>query len=127
MKRPAVPLSIAVYPRLATRIWVQAQIRLCDVHSIPLAIVRKGDPQAGAVVVRIVRGRDLNVLLRRHTLPDGASDWMSVGGARADTDEIGDVAASAYIEKEVGRDPDLWVIEIEDPKLRYWPDRSIRS
>ena len=126
MKRPIVPPSITPFPRLATRIWVQVQIRLCDQQSIPVAITRKGDPQAGAVVVRIVRGRDLNLLLRRHTLPDGASGWMPVAGARSTDDNITDASAAAYLEKEAARDPDLWVIEIEDLKGRYWPDRPIR-
>lgn len=140
MKRPTVPQSITVYPRLATRIWVQAQIRLCDIHAIPLAVVRQGDPQAGAVVVRIVRGREINILLRRHTLPDGTSDWMTVGGTPsgshgdkrlgdkrpAEPEGIPDAAVNAYLEKEIQRDPDLWVIEAEDLKARYWPDRPIK-
>jgi hypothetical protein len=126
MKRPIASPSITAFPRLATHIWVHAQIRLCDQQSIPVAITRKGDPQAGAVVVRIVRGRDLNLLLRRHTLPDGASDWMPVAGARSPDDSITDESAATYVAKEAARDPDLWVMEVEDMKGRYWPDRPFR-
>ena len=36
-----------------------------------------------------------------------------------------DAAADAQIAREIWRDPDLWVIEVDDPKERYWPDRSM--
>ncbi|MSO54651.1 MAG: DUF1491 family protein [Rhodospirillales bacterium] len=108
-------------PRLKTHIWVQAQVRLLDVHSIPVAVTKRGDPDAGAVLMRLLRPERKCLLVRRHTRPDGSSGWMAAGGGGA----MDDAAADAQIAREIWRDPDLWVIEVDDPKERYWPDRSM--
>ncbi len=116
--------------RLATHIWVQAQVRICDLHFLPAVVTHRGDANAGTVVVRIVRGPNRNLLLRRHTTGDGALAWMAVGtppGRAVAPAEafIDDAAADAYIGRERGRDPDLWVLEVEDFQARYWPDQPI--
>ena len=108
-------------PRLATRVWVQAQVRLCDINFIPLIIARRGDPDAGAVILRLLRDGRRNLLLRRHTGMDGAAVWGVVAGQ----DMAGDEEADAHIEREISRDPDIWIIVVDDPKARYWPDRPI--
>jgi hypothetical protein len=33
--------------------------------------------------------------------------------------------ADAYVERQVRRDPDLWVVEIEDRHARYLPDGKV--
>lgn len=116
-----IPLPAAPEPRLKTRIWVQAQVRLCDLNLIPVAVVRRGDPDAGAVLLRLLLGERRSLLLRRHTLADGASAWMAAAGGEA----LDDAAADAHVARELGRDPDLWVVEVDDPQRRYWPDRAI--
>lgn len=105
-------------PRLATRIWVQAQVKLCDGQFIPVMIVNRGDDQAGAVLLRLLRGRDINLMLRRHTQLDGTAEWTAVPAG----EPVDDETAEAHIARELGRDPDLWIIEIEDPNERYWPE-----
>ena len=108
-------------PRLKTELWVQGQVRLCDINVLPIAIRRRGDPDAGAVLLRLVRDRHHSLLLKRTTAGDGSSCWMVVAGS-ADVDEP---EAEAYISRELKRDDDLWVIEIEDPKQRYQPDGPV--
>ena len=109
-------------PRVKVHIWVQAQVRLCDMHFIPVVIARRGDADAGAVVIRLLRGVQKSVLVRRGTQPDGSEGWITVAGGG----EIDDAAADAYVTREVKRDADVWVIEVDDPKGRYWPDAPIR-
>ena len=108
-------------PRLTARVWVQAQVRLCDRHFISMVIARRGDPDAGAILMRLVRGPQVNLLLARHTRPDGSTGWMTVGGDEA----VDDATADAYVVRQVDRDPDLWVLDVDDPKGRYWPDAPI--
>lgn len=108
-------------PRLRTSLWVQAQVRLCDVKFIEAVVARKGDPDAGTVLLRIARGRDAVRLLRRTTAMDGTAAWMSVGGGSTLSDE----AAAAYVEREAKRDRDLWVLAIEDPAGRYELDAPL--
>lgn len=117
-----IPPRAEPEPRLKTRIWVQAQIRLCDLNLIPVAVVRRGDPDAGAVLLRLLQGERKSLLLRRQTQSDGSSAWMAAAGG----DALDDAAADAHVVRELKRDPDLWVVEIDDPKRRYWPDRPIQ-
>jgi len=112
-----VAVSEAPEPRLKTSIWVQAQIKLCDIHFIPAVITRRGDPDGGVVLVRLLRGRNENLLLRRQS---GA--WVASGDTPLDDAEI-----DSRIAREVSRDRDLWVLEVDDPKGRYWPDRAIED
>lgn len=110
-------------PRLVTHIWVQAQVKLCDMHAIPAMVVRRGDPDAGAILLRLLRGIDENLLLKRQTMMDGRLDWVVVGGDGA----IDDAAADEYITRELDRDRDLWVLDVDDPNARYWPDKPIEA
>ena len=105
-------------PRLKTELWVQAQVRTCDLGVLPIAIRRRGDPDAGVVLLRLLRDRDSSLLLKRATSAGGLSGWMVVAGKA----EVDDQSADAYIAREITRDDDLWVIEIEDPHRRYQVD-----
>lgn len=105
-------------PRLKTELWVQAQVRLCDLGLLPIAVRRRGDADAGAVLLRLVRERNRSLVLKRVTTAGGALGWMVVAG----TAEVDDQTAEAYIAREVRRDDDLWVLEIEDPRGLYQPD-----
>ena len=108
-------------PRLKTSLWVQAQVRFCDRNFIPVAVVRKGDPDAGAVTLRLLRGPGKNLLLKRQLQMDGSSAWAAGAGG----EPVDDATAEAQLSREIGRDPDLWIIEVEDPKGLYWPDAPI--
>jgi hypothetical protein len=112
-------------PRLTAHVWVTAQVRLCDVHFIPLVVARRGDAEAGAILVRLVREPGSNLLLARHTQIDGSSAWMIVGGDGGEA--VDDTVADAYIARQVDRDPDLWVLDITDPQACYWPDQPIQG
>ena len=107
--------------RLKTELWVQAQVRTCDIQLLPIAVRRRGDPDAGAVLLRLLRERDRSMLLKRTTIAAGQSAWMIVGG----TAEVDDQTAEAYIAREIKRDDDLWVIEIEDPRRQYETDAPL--
>ena len=39
-------------PRLKTDLWIRAQIRLCDTQLIPAVIARRGDSDAGQVMIK---------------------------------------------------------------------------
>ena len=76
--------------------------------------MRKGDPESGAVLVKVSM---LNGTARVWSAAygrDGQRRWMSVTGVEA----VSDVDAEAYVERARGRDGDLWVVEIEDRQGR---------
>jgi len=96
-----------VEPRLKTGLWIKALIRRCDLAAVAVAVVARGDPDSGAVLIKL-NGRDegCSVLARG---PDGELLWMRATGAAA----VAEADADTYISRQCRRDPDLWVIEIE--------------
>ncbi len=115
-------------PRLKTGIWVSAQLRLCDQQTIPAVIIKRGDIDAGGVLLKINRlGTGCTVLARVFD-GDGNRVWMVVagGGAEGSKQHLEmETSSDAYIAREINIDPDLWVVEIEDRDGAYAPDGEI--
>lgn len=97
--------------RLKAGIIVQAAIRQASMRGIPATVVRHGDDDAGQVYVVVNRGRDIGCVLLAPSrdYDTGKTVWRTPLGA----DPVPEPEADAYIEKERGIDPDLWVLEIE--------------
>lgn len=108
-------------PRLKTRLWIQAQIRLCDIESIPAVVVHRGDADAGAVLLKINRLGDGCEVLTRFRGLDGEAGWMRGTGP----DPVMEQEADDYVRRQLDRDRDVWVLEIEDPNGRYRLDGRI--
>lgn len=99
-------------PRIKAKLWVQMALRMGDLGGRPGAVIRRGDPDAGGVLV-LLRGREGLVVLSQVRAGEGDVSWMR-GTGGAPVDEAG---ADTYVERQVARDPDLWVIEFEAPDL----------
>jgi hypothetical protein len=99
-------------PRLKAGLWVKMALRLADRDGRPGALLRRGDPDAGGVLV-VLRGREGLCVLSQVRSADGALAWMrATGGAPVDQ-----AAADAYIARQVRFDPDVWVLEFDAPDL----------
>ena len=73
-------------------------------------LLRRGDPQGGAIVLKIVAADERCRILTQMRDSDGNPAWLpALQGQSADPAE-----AEAYVGRALHRDPDLWVIEIED-------------
>ncbi len=108
-------------PRLKTEIWFQAQLRLCDIKGHSMMVLRRGDRDAGAVMLKVL-GRDGALALYAQTRRmDGARAWRRVPLA----EPAGEAEAEIYLAREIKRDPDLWVIEIEDRDGSYELDAPL--
>ena len=100
---------------LSTDIWVSALIRRAELAGAFAAVIRKGDPRAGAVLVKVLDLRERQVrLYAEATRAEGDRVWMRP--ARAEQERELD----SYIERAVRIDPDLWVVEIEDTHGRHF-------
>ena len=93
--------------RLTADFWVRAYLARLQAAHIPAYVVAKGDPTAGAVLVKLAtldgQGR---LYQRSFDLMTGARTWVVLAeGPEADVD--------AAVLRQRRTDPDLWVIEIE--------------
>jgi hypothetical protein len=106
---------------LTTGLWVSAQVRLCDRAFIPATVVRRGDPDAGTVLLKVNRfAAGVTVYTQASSL-DGEPAWSRGTGPAP----VSEPEADAYIARQVARDPDLWVVEIEDHKGVYKVDGKL--
>jgi len=105
-----------VTPRVTAEFWVMAHIRVCAANNVSAMVVRRGDRDAGNVLIKLnlLDGR-ASVLEPAMGL-DGARIWMRVTGA----DPVDDAAAEAAIARSIKRDSDVWVLEIEDKAGRHF-------
>lgn len=93
--------------RLTADFWVAAYRARAEAAGIAVYIAAKGDPTAGAVAVKLATMDGAATLYER--MPDlhGGRRWEAVAqGPEADID--------ARLARRRARDPDLWIVEIED-------------
>jgi len=102
-------------PALKANIWVKAQIRICDANFIPVIVARRGDPDAGTVLLKLNRMTEGVEVFSQVRTAGGERAWMRGTG----DDLVDEQQADAYIDKRLNFDPDIWVLEIEDPDRRY--------
>lgn len=108
-------------PRLKTEIWFQAQLRVCDLRGISMMVLRRGDRDAGSVVLKRLGCEGGLALYAQTRRTDGERAWLKVRLP----DPAGEAEAEAYLAREVKRDPDLWIIEIEDRDGTYEFDAPV--
>ena len=107
--------------RLKTSLWISAQIRLCDVLFVPAVVARRGDSDAGQVMVlrNLLNGRF--ELFARATDLDGGRVWRRASGPNpVEYDD-----ARKIIAREAEFDPDIWVLEVEDRYGKYELDAPV--
>ena len=107
-------------PRLKAELFVKAVIRRAEVAGAAAFVVRRGAEEAGAIFLKINRLDGTCMVLSQAVRGDGERIWMKPLGDTAD-----DAAASAYFEKQMRYDPDLWILEIEDRAGRSFVDAPV--
>jgi hypothetical protein len=96
-------------PRLQTSILVGALIRRAEQEGGFAAVLAKGDPTAGSMLVILAeKGRRVRIL-ERALQGDGRYRWQETGAqALADPEET-----DRFLARRRGFDPDLWLIELD--------------
>ena len=85
-------------------------LRLADLAGRSGVVLRRGDADSGGVLC-LLRGREGLVALTQVRDAEGRPAWLRGSGAAP----LDQAAADAYAERQVGRDPDLWVLEFDTP------------
>ncbi|MEQ9491715.1 MAG: DUF1491 family protein [Alphaproteobacteria bacterium] len=100
------------WDRLPTAMWVSATIRRLSVDAVPAMVVHKGEVESGTLVVKLnLLDGTVKVLTESRGMA-GELGWMAPLGE----DPMPEDKADAYLSRSVERDPDIWVVEIEDRK-----------
>lgn len=99
--------------RLATELWVAVYLRRAAAEGDPAVLARRGDASRGSVLMKVNRFAAGWRVLSQARGPDGGLAWLDALGAVAEAE------AEAYIARAVARDPDLWVIEVDDRAGRH--------
>jgi hypothetical protein len=107
--------------RLKSGIRVKALIRRCDIAAIGAAVLARGDPDAGAIVLKLNARETGCTVLAEARRPDGTAVWMRATGAAP----VPEADADAYIARQRNRDPELWVLEIETVAVEALLDSPI--
>lgn len=102
--------------RLATGIWVSAYLTRLSLEGIHAHVVKRGDDTAGAVAVKVAfMDGSASYFTRSHGM-DGRIGWQ------AQAEQAAEAEVDAALARQRGYDPDLWVIEVEDPRGRHMLD-----
>jgi hypothetical protein len=102
--------------RLASGLWVQAYMMRCQIEGIPVYVEARGDGTAGAVIVKLctLDGRACAYERRYDILRDTRSWEVLTEGPETEVD--------AALSRARGRDPDLWIVAVEDRQGRHLLD-----
>lgn len=95
-------------PRLASGLWVSAYLARLRLADLPVYVVAKGDATAGAVIVKSATlDGQARAFCRIFDFMADQRRWTVLAeGAEAEVDQA--------VARARARDPDLWVIEVED-------------
>jgi len=100
--------------RLKTDVRVSALLRRAQSGGAFAAIIRRGDPDAGALWIILRKERELYRYTEQMGM-SGAREWYRDG-------PFDEMEMGLRTNKEVDRDPDLWIVEIEDVEGRAFLD-----
>jgi hypothetical protein len=103
-------------PRLTARTWTSALLRRVAAAGDFATVLRRGDDVSGAVIL-VHRGRDGAESAYQRVLGPGG-DYLWRVAASGET-------LPAWVERQVGFDPDLWLIELDTPDPARFIDEPI--
>ncbi len=110
-------------PRLKTEIRVGAHMLRARGAGAFATVARKGDPDAGAVAVKVYLGPGAARLFVQSRDLDGHLIWRDPFEEDAGGEET-EARVDRWLEREVAIDPDLWIVEIEDREGRAFLDEN---
>jgi hypothetical protein len=105
--------------RLRSDIWVSAYLRRCAVNGVVAVLRRRGSAEAGAIYIKLdwLDGRSS---LFAPAPPDRNSEDGSERRFECVAQEVDAASVEARMKREIGFDPDLWFVEVEDREGRVF-------
>jgi hypothetical protein len=111
--------------RLRSDIWIAAYLRRCGVEGVSAVLRRRGAAEAGAIFVKVDHLNGYATLYGPAPQSMAADAPMGVDRLFARTHtgvSIGSSEAEERLKREIGFDPDLWIVEVEKGVDGAWLD-----
>lgn len=101
--------------RLPTGLWVEIHLRNLEAVGTYYYYIQKGNHASGLLLLKLnsTKGQ-ISLLEQERNFETGKLEWVNA----LNEDHPAESAADEYIQRAIARDPDLWVIEVEDPELK---------
>jgi hypothetical protein len=113
--------------RLRSDIWVAAYLRRCGVEGASAVLRRRGAAEAGAIFIKVdhLDGSATLYGPAPQSVVAEAPSGVERLFARTHAEPlINSDEAEARLKREVGFDPDLWIVEVENGVDGSWLDLS---
>ncbi len=111
-----------------------AYLRRVNTAFVHAALVRRGDADAGAIYIKVASmdgTAQVFAPLSAELAEMTPSDALIVEEGRAwqpvYTPHAGEAEADAYLARQAGRDPDIWILEVEAASGTASPGRKSQS
>ena len=102
--------------RLKSDVWVQALVLRCRAEAVHALVAQRGDKFSGAILVRVNRLDGTADVYQAARNGLGEQIWIK-GTGETPVDEA---KADKFVERQMGFDPDVWVVEIDDRQGRHF-------
>ena len=107
---------------ISSDVWVGALIRRAELAGAFATVVRRGDARAGTVIVKAYDTTERTARLYSEAFgPDGDRLWIQPVSSGQESE------LDAYIQRQAGYDPDLWVVEVEDRQGRHFITETVEG
>ena len=105
---------------LSSDLWVSALIRRAELGGAFATVSRRGDARAGTVIVKAYNTSNRTARLYTEAFgPDGERLWIQPVTSETESE------LDAYVQRQIGYDPDIWVVEIEDREGRHFITETV--
>ena len=99
--------------QLPVSLWIDLSLEPLAAQGIYHYIRQRGDAKTGVILLYLNGLAGQCRLLIQQRNDEGIMGWMNALAQ----DLVEEIKAEAYIQRTILRDPDLWVIEIEDRNM----------
>ena len=107
---------------LNSDLWVGALIRRAEIGGAFATVVKRGDDRAGTVIVKSWDTSERRARVFTEAFgPDGERLWMQPVESEFESE------LDAYVQRQIGYDPDLWIVEIEDRQGRHFITEKVEG
>ena len=104
-------------PRLKASIRVSALMRQLESAGVAVYLRRRGDADAGTVCLKLSPSPETVQLLTEQRRADSGLEWQPMTALPLTEPE-----SERRLTQMIANDPDLWIVEIDDPHRRLTPD-----